>query len=132
MTSDRNRCLRVPRGTRRRNSCFRRTQFRPLPCCLLCSLLGPALAQAQSVANHPAAHIDIGTLRIDSDFTVFMHRDVPEDVRRMALRRLWVLMDHTSSLASDPAKFAPSVLRSAMRWGAPDRAPPAAGRAEAH
>ena len=38
----------------------------------------------------------------------------------------------TSSLASDPAKFALSALRSAMRWGAPDRAPPAAGRAEAY
>ena len=56
-------------------------------CAVLFSLLaaGPALAQEQFVANHP---MEIGTLRIDSDFIVFMHKDVPEDARRMALPRL--------------------------------------------
>jgi uncharacterized protein DUF3306 len=43
-------------------------------------------------ATHPAFLADISALTVDSDFTVFMRKDVPEDVRRAALRRLWVLM----------------------------------------
>jgi hypothetical protein len=52
----------------------------------------PYAAEAQSAGSHPVALIDISALTIDSDFTVFMHKDVPEDARRAALRRLWVLM----------------------------------------
>jgi hypothetical protein len=55
-------------------------------------LAGPAVAYAQSAPRHPAALIEISSLTADSDFTVFMHKDVPEDVRLAALRRLWVLM----------------------------------------
>jgi hypothetical protein len=55
-------------------------------------LAGPALAGGQSTASHSAAHIDIAALTAQSDFTVFMRKDVPEELRRAALRRLWVLM----------------------------------------
>jgi hypothetical protein len=55
-------------------------------------LSGPASALGQSAPSHPAALFEISSLTADSDFTVFMHKDVPEDVRRAALRRLWVLM----------------------------------------
>ena len=44
-------------------------------------------AKGQAVAS-----IDIKALTAESDFTVFMAKDVPEDVRRSALRRLWTLM----------------------------------------
>ena len=52
-------------------------------------LAGPAVANSQSVARHPAAQIDIGALTVDSDFTVSdpaaltnQHRciDAPVDV----------------------------------------------------
>jgi Protein of unknown function (DUF3306) len=56
------------------------------------TLAGPALAQGESAATHPAAFVDITALTTESDFTVFMRKDVPQDVRRGALRRLWVLM----------------------------------------
>jgi hypothetical protein len=52
----------------------------------------PYAAETQSAASHPVALIDIGSLTVDSDFTVFMRKEVPEEVRRAALRRLWVLM----------------------------------------
>ena len=55
-------------------------------------LTGPAVADGQSTARHPTALIDVSALTANSDFTVFMREDVPEDVRRAALRRLWVLM----------------------------------------
>lgn len=55
-------------------------------------LAGPAVADDRPPGRPPVTYIDTGTLSIDSDFTVFMHKDVPEDVRRAALRRLWVLM----------------------------------------
>ncbi len=42
--------------------------------------------------RHPGSLVDIGALTVESDFTGFMHKDVPEEVRRAALRRLWVLM----------------------------------------
>ena len=54
-------------------------------------IAGPAIADDRPPGRPPAAH-DIGALTADSDFTVFMRQDVPEDVRRAALRRLWVLM----------------------------------------
>ena len=40
----------------------------------------------------PIVDVDIGALTVDADLTVFMRKDVPEDVRWAALRRLWVLM----------------------------------------
>jgi hypothetical protein len=55
-------------------------------------LAGPAIADDRPPGRPQVTHIEIGTLTIDSDFTVFMRKDVPEDVRRAALRRLWVLM----------------------------------------
>jgi hypothetical protein len=55
-------------------------------------LAGPAIADDRPPGRHPVVRPDIGALTVDSDFTVFMHKDVPESVRRAALRRLWVLM----------------------------------------
>jgi hypothetical protein len=55
-------------------------------------LAGPAIANDRPPGRPPVTHIDTGTLTINSDFTVFMRKDVPEDVRRAALRKLWVLM----------------------------------------
>jgi hypothetical protein len=52
-----------------------------------------AVAEGRLSARHPASLVDIGSLTINSDFTVFMRKDVSEDVRRGALRRLWVLME---------------------------------------
>jgi len=46
----------------------------------------------KGAAAHPAFLTDIGALTVDSDFTAFMRKDVPEEMRRAALRRLWVLM----------------------------------------
>jgi hypothetical protein len=57
-------------------------------------LAGPATAQdLQTAATSPAASIDISALTAHSDFTVFMRKEVPEDVRRAALRKLRVLME---------------------------------------
>jgi hypothetical protein len=53
---------------------------------------GPAAAD-QSTVHGQADLIDVSTLTIESDFSVFMRKDIPEDVRRAALRRLWVLME---------------------------------------
>jgi hypothetical protein len=52
-----------------------------------------AVAEGPLSARHPASLVDIGSLTIDSDFTVFMRKEVPEDVRRIALRKLWTLME---------------------------------------
>jgi hypothetical protein len=63
-----------------------------LPAALLgLFLAGPAIADDRPPGRPPVTYIDTGALTINSDFTVFMHKDVPEDVRRAALRRLWVL-----------------------------------------
>jgi hypothetical protein len=51
-------------------------------------LAGPAIADDRP----PVAYVDVSALTAESDFTVFMRKDVPEAVRRAALRRLWVLM----------------------------------------
>lgn len=57
-------------------------------------LAGPATAQdLQTAAAHPAASVDISSLTAESDFTVFMRKEVPEDVRRAALRKLWTVME---------------------------------------
>ena len=55
-------------------------------------IIVPYAAETRSAGSHAVALIDIGALTIDSDFTVFMRKDVPEDARRAMLRRLWVLM----------------------------------------
>ena len=54
-------------------------------------LAGPAIADDRAPGRSSVAY-NIGALTADSDFTVFMHKDVPEELRRAALRRLWVLM----------------------------------------
>jgi hypothetical protein len=41
-----------------------------------------------------AASIDIDALTLESDFTLFMRRDIDETLRLKALRRLWTLMPH--------------------------------------
>ena len=53
---------------------------------------GPVAAHDQSTVHGRADPIDINTLAIESDFSVFMRKDVPEELRRAALRRLWILM----------------------------------------
>jgi hypothetical protein len=75
---------------------------------------GPAVAEGQPGPGHPAALIDVTGLTADSDFTVFMRKDVPEDVRQAALRRLWVLMQLPVScdeLCHEPEPTAPSLAR---------------------
>jgi uncharacterized protein DUF3306 len=52
----------------------------------------PYAAETQSAGSHPIAFNDTGSLTVDSDFTDFMRKEVPEDMRRAALRSLWVLM----------------------------------------
>src|SRR5262245_42029757 len=53
---------------------------------------GPTPAKAQYAASYPAARFDTSALTAESDFTVFMRKGVPEELRRAALRRLWILM----------------------------------------
>src|SRR5262245_26350446 len=55
-------------------------------------LAGPATADDLPPDRPPVTYVEIGALSVDADFTVFMRNDVPEEVRRAALRRLWVLM----------------------------------------
>ena len=69
---------------------FRHIYRVSLAVCLVAAAVSPSSAQPGS--SHPAAAVDVGALTAESDFTVFMHQDVPEEVRRAALRRLWVLM----------------------------------------
>jgi hypothetical protein len=69
------------------------------------------VAEGRLSARHPASLVDIGSLTVDSDFTVFMRKDVPEDVRRIALRKLWTLMELPWScmeLCIEPEPAAPS------------------------
>ena len=69
-----------------------------LKCTLLSSLIlglglvGPATAANESAPIYGARLPEIAALTVDSDFTVFMQEGVSADVRRAALRRLWVLM----------------------------------------
>jgi hypothetical protein len=78
-------------------------------------LVGPAAAQVlQPAAPPPAASIDIGALTAQSDFTVFMREDVPEEMRQAALRKLWRLIDLPVScmdLCQDSEPAAPIALR---------------------
>jgi hypothetical protein len=48
--------------------------------------------QAQSATGRFVPRFDIGALTAESDFTLFMRKEVPDDVRLLTLRRLWVLM----------------------------------------
>jgi hypothetical protein len=71
---------------------------------------GPILAKVQSAASHSAVRFDINALKAASDFTVFMRREVPEHVRRIALRDLWRLMQLPTScmeLCIEPEPLAP-------------------------
>jgi hypothetical protein len=88
-------------------------------------MVGPAPAQNPRPARtHPAASIDIGALTAQSDFTVFMREDVPEEVRRAALRRLWTLIDQPPScmeLCHDAEPVAPAPVHRAREQRADGR-----------
>jgi hypothetical protein len=47
---------------------------------------------AQPDARPPACAVDVEALTLESDFTMFMAKDCPEQLRRQALRRLWLLL----------------------------------------
>src|SRR5262245_53610866 len=75
---------------------------------------GPILAKAETAASNPAARSDINALTRESDFTVFMRRELPEDLRRAAVRRLWVLMKLPAAcdeLCYEPEPPAPDLAR---------------------
>jgi hypothetical protein len=78
---------------------------------LALALAGPAVAEERRAAtDHLAVLIHISALTLESDFTVFMHKDVPEQVRRAALRRLWRLIELPVScyeLCQEPEPAAP-------------------------
>ena len=78
-------------------------------------LAGPVAAEGpQSAKGQPAASIDINALTAESDFTVFMAKNVPEDVRRVALRRLWTLLQLPVSchdLCYEPESAAPGLAQ---------------------
>lgn len=46
-------------------------------------------AEPEAAERHPAEDIDIDALTKESDFTVFMQKGVPQEVKRRALRKLW-------------------------------------------
>jgi uncharacterized protein DUF3306 len=75
-------------------------------------LAGPAIADDLPPGLSPVTYIEVGALAVDADFTVFMRNDVPEEVRRLALRRLWVVMQLPVSCHELCAEveIAPSVL----------------------
>ena len=84
--------------------------------------LGLALAVPAAAedlrAHHPAASIDVGALTAESDFTVFMQEDVPEEVRRIALRKLWTLIElpHICfDLCYEPEPAASGIVRLARK-----------------
>lgn len=73
-------------------------------------LAGPAIADDRP----PVAYVDVSALTIDSDFTVFMHKEVPQDVQRAALRKLWLLMQLPVSchdLCYEPEPLATAVVQ---------------------
>lgn len=93
-----------------------------LSACLMATAIAPSAAQ-QSPA-HPAALIDIDALTAASDFTVFMGKDVPEDVRRNALRRLWVLLQ--LPVSCDDLCYEPEPTPSVFAHLASEKLPPVA------
>jgi hypothetical protein len=84
----------------------------------------PYAAETQSAGGHPVALIDISSLTVDSDFTVFMRKEVPEDVRRAALRRLWVLM--RLPMSCDELCYEPQAPASGLARLASEKSPVAA------
>jgi hypothetical protein len=86
-------------------------------CALLLALeTGSVNAQQQDPGKIelPGADFDISRLTADSDFAAFMRKDVPEDIRRAVLRRLWVLMQLPVScdeLCQEVEPAAPSPAR---------------------
>jgi hypothetical protein len=56
---------------------------------------GPPIEIAKALPvpeKHRAESIDIDALTLDSDFTIFMRRDCPPELRLRALRKLWTLL----------------------------------------
>jgi hypothetical protein len=93
-----------------------------LAVCLMAAAIAPGAAQQSKV--HPAALIDIDALTAESDFTVFMGKDVPEDVRRNALRRLWVLLQ--LPVSCDELCYEPEPPPAGLARLASEKLPPAA------
>jgi hypothetical protein len=85
------------------------------------ALAGRTVAQdLQPTSIHPAVLTQISALTAEADFTVFMHEDVPEELRRAALRRLWTLMElHVSCMDlchdAEPVPQAALLLASEQR-----------------
>jgi hypothetical protein len=74
---------------------------------------GPNLAKAQTAASEPAGPFDASALTAESDFTAFMRKEVPDDVRHIALRNLWTLMQLPTScmeLCIEPEPFSTARL----------------------
>jgi hypothetical protein len=92
-----------------------------LAACLTAAAIAPGAAQ--QIQAHPAALIDIDALTAESDFTVFMSKDVPEDVRRNALRRLWVLLQ--LPVSCDDLCYEPQPAPSGSVRLASEKLPPA-------
>jgi hypothetical protein len=93
-----------------------------LAACLMAATMAPSAAQQGRA--HPAALIDIDALTAESDFTVFMGKGVPEDVRRNALRRLWVLLQ--LPVSCDDLCYDPEPAPSGFARLASEKLPPAA------
>lgn len=93
-----------------------------LAACLMAAATFPSAAQQSPV--HPAALIDINALTAESDFTVFMGKGVPEDVRRNALRRLWVLLQ--LPVSCDDLCYEPQPAPSGFARLASEKLPPIA------
>jgi hypothetical protein len=91
-----------------------------LAVCLMAAAVAPGAAQPP----HPATLIDIAALSAESDFTVFMGKGVPDDVRRNALRRLWVLLQ--LPVSCDDLCYEPEPAPSGFARLANEELPPAA------
>jgi uncharacterized protein DUF3306 len=92
-----------------------------LAACLMAAAIAPSAAQQRQV--HPATLIDIDALTAESDFTGFMGKGVPEDVRRNALRRLWVLLQ--LPVSCDDLCYEPEPAPSGFARLASEKLPPA-------
>jgi hypothetical protein len=87
----------------------------------MAAVMAPGAAQQSPV--HPAALVDIDALTAESDFTAFMGEGVPEDVRRNALRRLWVLVQ--LPVSCDDLCYEPEPAPSGSARLASEKLPPA-------
>jgi hypothetical protein len=83
-----------------------------------------AQGQTWPAGTHPDALIDIGSLTVDSDFTVFIRKEVPEHIRLAALRRLWVLMQ--LPVSCDELCYKPEAAASSLARLASEKVPVAA------